>query len=49
MKKLLFLLLLVPVLAWAQSPFDGTWKIDMSKTKLPEKPDELVLQNGMYE
>src|ERR1035438_3405997 len=35
MKKLLFLLLLVPVLGWAQSPFDGTWKVDLSKTKRP--------------
>ena len=39
MKKLLFVLLLVPVLAWAQSPFDGTWKVDLSKAKLPKKPD----------
>jgi hypothetical protein len=49
MKKILFLLLLVPVLGWAQSPFDGTWKVDMSKSKLPEKPDVYLLQNGMYE
>jgi len=49
MKKLLFILLLVPVLGWAQSPFDGTWKIDLSKTKLPKKPDVLLLQDGMYE
>jgi hypothetical protein len=49
MKRILFLLLLVPVLSWAQSPFDGTWKIDMSKSKLPKKPDVLLLQNGMYE
>ena len=49
MKKILFLLLLVPVLAWAQSPFDGTWKVDMSKSKLPKKPDVYLLQNGMYE
>jgi hypothetical protein len=49
MKKLLFLLLLVPVLGWAQSPFDGTWKVDLSKTKLPKKPDVLLVQNGMYE
>ncbi len=45
----LFLLLLVPVLAWAQSPFDGTWKVDLSKAKLPKKPDVFLLQNGMYE
>jgi hypothetical protein len=49
MRKLLFLLLLVPVLGWAQSPFDGTWKVDMGKSKLPKKPDVYVLQNGMYE
>ena len=49
MKKMLFVLLLVPVLGWAQSPFDGTWKIDLSKTKLPKKPDVLLLQNGIYE
>jgi hypothetical protein len=49
MKKLLFLLLLLPVLAWAQSPFDGTWKVDMSKAKLPKKPDEYLLKDGMYE
>jgi hypothetical protein len=50
MKKFLFLMLLVfPLLAWAQSPFDGTWKVDMSKTKLPRKPDVYLLQNGTYE
>src|SRR5215472_2278138 len=49
MKRILFLLLLVPVLSWAQSPFDGTWKVDMSKSKLPKKPDVYLLQNGMYE
>lgn len=49
MRKLVFLLLLVPVLASAQSPFDGTWKVDLSKAKLPKKPDVFLLQNGMYE
>ena len=50
MKKLLFLLLLiVPSLLWAQSPFDGTWKVDMSKAKFPKKPDEYLLKDGMYE
>jgi hypothetical protein len=49
MKKILFLLLLAPVLSWAQSPLDGTWKVDMSKSKLPKKPDAYLLQNGMYE
>lgn len=49
MKKVLFLfLLIVPVLAWAQSPFDGTWKVDLDKSKLPKKPDEYLLKDGMY-
>jgi hypothetical protein len=53
MKKLLFLgslaALLMPVLAAAQNPFDGTWKIDMNKVDFPKKPDVFLLQNGMYE
>jgi hypothetical protein len=49
MRKLLFLMFLAPVMLSAQSPFDGTWKVDMSKTKLPKKPDVYLLQNGMYE
>jgi hypothetical protein len=49
MKKLFFILLLVPVLGWAQSPFDGTWKIDLNKAQFPKKPDELLLKDGMFE
>ena len=53
MKKLFFagwsLLLLLPVLAIAQSPFDGTWKNDLSTVQWPAKPDVLSLENGMYE
>ena len=41
--------LLIPTLAMAQSAFDGTWKIDMNKVGFPKKPDEYLLQNGMYE
>lgn len=49
MKKMFLLLLLIPVLAMAQSnPFDGTWKVDMKKAQLPKKPDVYLLQNGMY-
>src|ERR1039458_8821850 len=32
----------------AQSPFDGTWKIDMNSVQWPAKPEVLLLQNGMY-
>jgi hypothetical protein len=53
MKKLFFvgrlLLLLLPVLAVAQSPFAGTWKNDLNKMQFPTKPDVYLLQNGMYE
>jgi hypothetical protein len=41
--------LLTPVLVLGQSGFDGTWKIDMNKVEFPKKPDEYLLQNGMYE
>jgi hypothetical protein len=52
MKKLLFFLmalaaLLVPGAA-AQSVFDGTWKIDLSKVDFPTKPDQYLLQDGTY-
>ena len=53
MKRILFLAmfgaLLIPVLAAAQSPFDGTWKVDMNKVDFPKKPYVFSLQNGMYE
>ena len=50
-KPLWFLLpvsLLTPVLAMAQSVFDGTWKIDLNKAQLSTKPDVYLLQDGMY-
>ncbi|HXY78848.1 MAG TPA: hypothetical protein VEH47_08540 [Candidatus Acidoferrales bacterium] len=53
MKQLFFagllLLFLAPLPAMAQSPFDGTWKADPSTFQYPEKPDQYLLQNGMYE
>lgn len=45
---LLFLSLLTPGLAMAQSAFDGTWKLDLKTAKFPEKPDVYLLQDGMY-
>ncbi|HLY59350.1 MAG TPA: hypothetical protein VKV95_01145 [Terriglobia bacterium] len=44
----LLMSLLTPVLAMAQSAFDGTWKIDLNKAQLSKKPDVLLLQDGMY-
>jgi hypothetical protein len=49
MRKLLFLIFLAPVLLSAQSPFDGTWKMDLGKSKFPKKPDEYLLKDGTYE
>ena len=53
MKKLFLgaslMFLLMPVLALAQSAFDGTWKVDMSKVEFPKKPDVYLLQDGVYE
>ncbi|MGD0793706.1 MAG: hypothetical protein ABR920_18235 [Terriglobales bacterium] len=34
--------------AMAQSPFDGTWKIDPNSYQLPTKPDVYLLQDGTY-
>ncbi len=39
----------MPVIVNAQAAFDGTWKIDMNKVEFPKKPNEYLLQNGMYE
>jgi hypothetical protein len=46
---LFFGFLLLPLLASAQSPFAGTWKVDMNKVDFSRKPDVYVLQNGMYQ
>ncbi len=51
MKKLLFALALAALTvsgAAGQSAFEGTWKVDFSKAAFPDKPDEYLLQNGVY-
>jgi len=52
MKKLLMVEfaigLLLPLAAAAQSDFDGTWKIDLSKTVPAAEPEIFLLENGMY-
>ena len=45
---LLTVVFLMPALTMGQSAFDGTWKADVSTAKFPEKPDELLLKDGMY-
>ncbi len=51
MKRLVHSLALAALLvpgAAAQGLFEGTWKIDFSKVDFPAKPDEYLLQNGVY-
>jgi len=50
MKKLLCAVMcLFPVLMFAQSPFDGTWKTNMAESKLSPKPYIFSVNNGMYD
>jgi endonuclease YncB( thermonuclease family) len=35
--------------ALAASPWDGTWKVDVSTAQMPKKPDVFLLQDGTYE
>lgn len=48
MRGLVGLFLLLPLSAWAQSPFDGAWKFNMSSAQFAEKPDTFSLHNGEY-
>ena len=49
MKRLLLLLLTLPTLSVAATAFDGTWVADLKSAKLPEKPDVIVLNKGVFE
>jgi len=50
MKKLLCVVLwFLPVMLFAQTPFDGTWKTNMAESKLSQKPYEFSVNNGMYD
>ena len=44
----LCLALCAGVVACAQSPFDGTWKTNMSQTKFSPKPNVFYLSQGWY-
>ena len=51
MKNVTLAGLLVALLAaavMAQSPFDGTWKINLGAVPLPTKPTVWLLQDGIY-
>jgi hypothetical protein len=43
------LALLMPAAAIAQSPWDGTWKIDLATAQMPTKPDVYMLIGGVYQ
>ena len=50
MKKVLCLVsCFLPVMLFAQSPFDGTWKTNMAESKLSQKPYVYSVNNGMYD
>lgn len=39
---------ILPVQAMADSPFDGTWKEDITSTKMTQEPDVYLLMGGMF-
>jgi hypothetical protein len=45
----LMLVLLAPASAFAQSPFDGTWRTNMDQSKLSPKPYVFSVNQGMYD
>jgi hypothetical protein len=49
MNRLLALALLVPVMAVAGSPFDGTWKTRLDSVKVTGKPDVYLVSGGMFD
>lgn len=49
MKIWFAVLLLLPSMAIAQTPFDGTWVAKLDSVQLPQKPEVYSLQNGIYE
>jgi hypothetical protein len=48
MKRMLLLLSIVPAIALATTPFDGTWKVKLDSVQFTGKPTEQVLMNGSY-
>ena len=46
--SLFVITLLAPLAAGAQGGFAGTWKIDLKSAQFPTKPDEYLLQGGMW-
>ncbi len=38
----------LPLSAWAQSPFNGTWRMNLSSAQFKDEPDVFALENGEY-
>ena len=34
--------------AFAASPFDGTWRLDLKSARLPQKPSKYLITSGLY-
>jgi hypothetical protein len=49
MRTILALALLIPTLALANSPFDGTWKTRLDSIQVSGMPDVYELSNGIYD
>ena len=49
MKKVIAALFLFSIAAWAAGPFDGTWKVDLSKTKASPRADSLIYKDGRFQ
>jgi hypothetical protein len=48
MKKLLALLAMLPTLAFAQTPFDGSWVANLDTAQPSKRPHVYLLDKGMY-
>lgn len=48
MLRLAFVALLLATPAWAQSPFDGTWKVDLASASVDAKPNAFTIRDGTY-
>lgn len=49
MRLLAGVLLLLPAIVFAQSPFDGTWKTNLSESKQSQKPYVYSVNSGVYD
>jgi hypothetical protein len=49
MNKLIALALLIPTIAIANGPFDGTWKTRLDSMQFSGKPEVYEISNGMYD